>query len=85
MASIDRHHAVYSAIHPGWKCDPPALLSVGQAAWFLFAREDETALKRVRRLIDRSEVLFVADGSRKWIPWSEIQRFRGERFVQIDP
>lgn len=88
MGSTDSHHAVYSAIDPGWKCDPPALLSVGQAAWFLFCREDETAIKRVRRLIDRSDILYIADGKRKWVPWSEIQRLKGEeeeRDVAVDP
>ena len=68
-----------SVVDAGWKFNPPALLSVEQAAWFLFARDDETARKRVRRLIERNDLKFVADGSRFWVPWSEIQRFKGER------
>lgn len=66
-------------IDAGWKFNPPALLSVAQTSWFLFGREDETAHKRVRRLIDRGKLQFVADGARKWVPWSEVQRFKGER------
>ena len=67
-----------SVVDAGWKFNPPALLSVEQAAWFLFARDDETAKKRVRRLILRGDIEFVADGSRYWVPWSEIQRLRGD-------
>ena len=60
---------------PLWKTDPPALLSMQQAGWYLFRLDEPTAAKRVRRLITRGVIEPVIEGKRKWIPLSEIRKF----------
>ena len=74
-----------SVIDAAWKFNPPALLSVAQTAWFLLGREDATGENQVRRMMDRGVLNYEAEGRRKWIPWSEIQRFKGEMNGEIDP
>ena len=58
-----------------WKFSPPALLSVKQAAWYILRRDDTTGQKQIRRMMERGVLQYEVEGKRKWIPWSEVQRF----------
>ena len=58
-----------------WKFSPPALLSVKQAAWYILRRDDPTGQKQLRRMMARGGLQYAVEGKRKWIPWSEVQRF----------
>lgn len=69
---------------PLWQTDPPPLLSVQQAGWFLFHIDGITAAKRVRRLMDAGLITPTMVGKRKWIPRSEVEKFLGEEEVVDD-
>ncbi len=67
-----------------WKFSPPALLTVKQAAWYILRRDDTTGQKQIRRMMDRGLLQFVTEGKRKWIPWSEVQRFMSKEVSDGD-
>ena len=54
--------------------DKPAYLSIAQAGVELFGRDDKTTHMRVARWIKTGLIEAVRDGSRYWIPRSEIDR-----------
>ena len=60
---------------PLWQTDPPPLLTVQQAGYFLFHEDSERVAKRVRRLLDAGRITPTMVGKRKWISRPEIEKF----------
>lgn len=60
---------------PAWQTDPPPLLTVQQAGWFLFHEDSIGAARRVRRLIDAGQIAPTWIGKRKWVSAAEIEKF----------